>query len=347
MKIILFCQNPYALAINKPVHDAAVRRGYDVLWYISDNVKPYFNLEVKHTDSITELIKFSSDAIIAPGNEVPYYLRGVKVQIFHGFAGEKKGHFHIRHYFDLYLTQGPYFTREFNKLKKRYKNFDVKETGWPKLDVLFSENKIKQRKYELKSKYNVDKIVLYAPTFSPSLTSAKDSFTDIFKIAEDQKKLLMIKFHDLMDAEVKRAYEDEAEKYNNVIVHKGRNIIPLLVDADIMISDTSSVIYEFLILNKPVISINTRSKNPRWVNLKSSSNLIEKLEDTLANDTYKDRRKEIISEYHPYNDGKSSERVLNAIEEWIKTNGIPEKRNLSFLRRMKIHKRFGKPENVH
>ena len=26
--------------------------------------------------------------------------RGLKVQVFHGLAGEKKGHFRIRHYFD-------------------------------------------------------------------------------------------------------------------------------------------------------------------------------------------------------------------------------------------------------
>jgi len=343
MKIILFCQNPYALAINKPVHDIAMKRNYNVLWYVPKNVKPYLNFNVNHTASVPDLISFEPDAIIAPGNEVPHYLRGVKVQIFHGLAGEKKGHFHIRHYFDLYLTQGPYFTKGFNRLKEKYKDFDVKETGWPKLDVLFSENKIQHRKDELKSRYNVDKIILYAPTFSPSLTSANKSFSDIFKIAQDKKKLLIIKFHDLMNKEIKKAYTEEADKFENVIIHEDRNIIPLLVDADLMISDTSSVVYEFLILNKPVITINTKTSSPKWLNLTDSRDLVNKINETFKNDTYKGMRKEIISEYHPYNDGRSSERVLDAINEWLKVNGVPLKRKLSLYRRMKIYKMFGRP----
>ncbi len=342
MKIILFCQNPYALAINKPVSDAAIKRNYKVLWYIPDNVRVHLNFKVKHTNSLEELIKFEPDAIIVPGNEVPHYIRGVKVQIFHGFAAEKKGHFHIRHYFDLYLTQGPYFTRGFNKLKKKYKDFDVVETGWPKLDELFTANKIKSRSEELKARYNVDKIILYAPTFSPSFTSAKKSISDIFRIAEDDKKLLIIKFHDLMDPETKEAYAEKAKEYKNVIIHEERNIIPLLVDADLMISDTSSVVYEFLILNKPVITINSKAKSPRWLNVKTSHDIISKIDETFINDSYKDYRKEIISEYHPYNDGRSSERVLDAISNWIETNGVPQERKLPLLRRLKIYKHFGK-----
>jgi len=93
MKIILFCQNPYALAINKPINDVAIKRNYDVLWYIPENVKPHLNYDVKHTSSMKELFYFNPDGIIAPGNEVPHYLPGVKTQIFHGLAGEKKGIF--------------------------------------------------------------------------------------------------------------------------------------------------------------------------------------------------------------------------------------------------------------
>ncbi len=343
MKIILFCQNPYSLAINKPVHDVAINRGYDVLWYISDNVKPHFNFDVPHTDSIKDLIHYRADAVITPGNELPHFLRGVKALIFHGLAGEKKRAFRIRHYFDLYLTPGPFFTRKYQKLKEKYKNFDYKETGWAKLDILFSENKLPNRKEELKSLYNVDKIILYAPTFSPSLTSAGESFSDIFKIADDNKKLLIIKFHDLMDVEIKKMYTEEAKKYKNVIIHKERNIIPLLIDADLMVSDTSSAVYEFLILDKPVVTINTRTKHPKWLNLKNSKDLITKIDETFSKDTFHEQRKEIIKEFHPYSDGKSTERVLNAITEWIDANGVPEYRKLPLLRKMKMYKMYGHP----
>lgn len=345
MKIIFFCQNPYALAINKPIHDAAIERNYEVLWYIPKNVESHLNFDVEYTSSMKVLFDFNSDAIVAPGNEVPHYLRGVKTQIFHGLAGEKKGHFHIRNYFDLYLTQGPYFTSGFNKLKKKNNDFDVVETGWSKLDTLYLANTEKQRASDLKNKYNVDHIILYAPTFSPSLTSAKKSFNDIFSVADDKKNLLVIKFHDLMDVEVKQQYLEKSKSYDNVIVSKEKSIIPALVYSDLMISDTSSAVYEFLILDKPVITINTRTKSPKWLDLEDSSNINNLILETFNLDTYSKQRQEIINDYHPYSDGKSSERILDEIENWITKNGVPTKRKLSFLRRRKINKLFGKCPN--
>jgi CDP-glycerol glycerophosphotransferase (TagB/SpsB family) len=342
MKIILFCQNPYALAINKPIHDVAEERDYEILWYIPKNVESHLNFDVKYTNSMTELLSFNPDAIIAPGNEVPHYLPGVKTQIFHGLAGEKKGHFHIRHYFDLYLTQGPYFTRGFEKLKKKYKSFDVVETGWPKLDSLYIANHDKSRANKMLAEYNVNRIILYAPTFSPSLTSAKKSFNDIFAIANDKKSLLVIKFHDLMDVNVKNQYIEKSKAYDNVIVSEEKSIIPALVYSDLMISDTSSAVYEFLILDKPVITINTRTEYPRWLDLKTSDNLNHHIKETFSIDSHNKQRQEIIDEYHPYSDGKSSERVLDEIQNWIDKNGVPTKRKLSFFRRRKINKLFGK-----
>ena len=125
------------------------------------------------SSDIKEIEAFKSDAIFVPGNEVPHYLRGVKIQVFHGLAGEKKGHFRIRNYFDLYLTQGPYFTNKFNELKSKFKDFDVVETGWPKLDIYGKDvHKYEEEKKSLLKKSKCANIVLYAPTFSPSLTSA-------------------------------------------------------------------------------------------------------------------------------------------------------------------------------
>ena len=48
---------------------------------------------------------------------------GVKIQVFHGYAAEKKDHWVIRRYFDTYFTQGPYFTSHFEALAKKYGDF--------------------------------------------------------------------------------------------------------------------------------------------------------------------------------------------------------------------------------
>ena len=59
-----------------------------LLWYIHLPKIPVFPLqkEVTYTHSIQEVYDFSPEAIFVPGNIVPYYLPGVKVQVFHGYA---------------------------------------------------------------------------------------------------------------------------------------------------------------------------------------------------------------------------------------------------------------------
>src|SRR5512141_2864352 len=107
MKAILFCVNPYAFGILEPLSDELRRQRHEVLWYVPPRLSARFPFaDASCTPDIADLQAFRSDAIFVPGNEVPHYIRGVKVQVFHGLAGEKKGHFRIRHYFDLYLTQG-------------------------------------------------------------------------------------------------------------------------------------------------------------------------------------------------------------------------------------------------
>ena len=270
MKVILFCQNAYAFGILAPIRDVLLEQGHDFLWYISgkllDNF-PYKNED--YTVSTLDLQLYKSDAIFVPGNEVPYYIRGLKVQIFHGLAGEKKGHFRIRHYFDLYLTQGPYFTDKFKELKKRHKNFDVIETGWPKLDVYSTEkNRYDFEKKAILQQYNTDKIVLYAPTFSPSLTSAPYLLQEIKILAETTGYVILIKFHDLMDPKWIKAYKRLSNEIQNVLFKEDKNIIKSLIQADILVSDTSSVIYEFILLNKPVISFKNIADKVLWDNCK-------------------------------------------------------------------------------
>ena len=64
MKIVLFCENKYAIDILKPIHDEALRE------------------EVEWTSSIQEIYDFHPEAVFVPGNIVPYYLSGVKIQVF-------------------------------------------------------------------------------------------------------------------------------------------------------------------------------------------------------------------------------------------------------------------------
>jgi CDP-ribitol ribitolphosphotransferase / teichoic acid ribitol-phosphate polymerase len=284
MRAILFCKNPYAFGILAPLYEAMLERDDTALWYVPEKLLSTFPFpdQVNRTSSMADLLRFKPDAVFVPGNEVPHYLRGVKVQVFHGLAGEKKGHFRVRHYFDLYLTQGPYFTRRFKELAERFGDFEAIETGWPKLDPLFKDQRMTEKPGDSLSKVpDAPKFVLYAPTFSPSLTSAPDLLQPLTRIANDHKMDILLKFHDLMDHGIREKYEKLAQNLSNVTLETEPDIVPLLLKADVLISDTSSVVYEFLLLNKPVITYKTRSAHPAWQNVEDAEQLPMALEQAL------------------------------------------------------------------
>ncbi len=343
MKVILFCRNPYAFGILNPIKKVLQEQKDEFIWYVPQNLlKEFPYKDDLHTITIKDLKDFKSDVIFVPGNDVPHYLRGLKTQIFHGLAGEKKGHFRIRHYFDLYLTQGPYFTNRFLELKSKHKNFDVIQTGWPKLDV-FAKNKqqYQQQRKELLDKHQAVNLILYAPTFSPKLTSAPFLIEEIKSLAVNKENLVLIKFHDLMNVMWIEEYKKLAETHNNIIFEEERNVVKFLIMADILISDTSSVIYEFLLLNKPVISFRNISEKIMWDNSVEYNDLTQKVLVNLSEDPFKEQRRYIYEQYHPYSDGLSAARMVESVRKYIVEKGVPEKRKISLFRKYKMYKAFG------
>ncbi len=342
MKALLFCNLPYAFSILKPLQEELKKQNIPYLWFVPSEIAKEFPYpEEKITSDIRSVKVYQSDMIFVPGNDVPWYLRGVKVQIFHGLAGEKKGHFRIRNFFDLYLTQGPYFTQRFEMLAQKHKNFKVTQTGWCKLDTLYKHDSlIEERKRTLLQESSAKKVILYAPTFSPSLTSAKALLKEIVTLSQNPDYLLLIKFHDKMDKLLVQAYE--AVLHDKLIISKERDITPLLKIADIMISDTSSVVYEFLLLDKPVITLNSHSEHILWKDIQEAQQLQKSVKDALSEDKKtKENRQEIIALYHPYSDGNSAKRMVDATLAYIMEYGVPNKREISLLRKYKMIQKYG------
>jgi hypothetical protein len=340
MKAVLFCNQPYSFSIMRPIEKELKKRGCEVLWFITNNLRDIFPFEESnYTLKISDLINFKSDVIFVPGQDVPYYLRGLKVQIFHGLASEKKGHFRIRDYFDLYLTQGPHFTSKFIELSKNRDDISVVETGWSKLDNLFTQDdSIFEKKNNLLKKYNAEKIILYAPTFSPKLTSSEDLYGAINTIASRDNILLICKFHDLMNKEI----IDRYVKNKSIVVSSEVDATQLLKISDIMISDTSSIVYEFIFLDKPVITLNSKSENIVWSNVDNSEDLLQEINYLLNGiDRYSQDRRSLIELYHPYKDGESSKRMVDAVQWYLLNNKVPDKRKVPWHRKIKMIRKYG------
>jgi len=132
---------------------------------------------------------------------------------------------------------------------------DFYVTGIPKLDTLFWKDYYQPDK--LKKKLGLDanrKTVLFAPSYKPScIEYVQSKITDLLP-----EYNLIIKLHPYSwggkyaSHSQHRFYEKLAAKHQEVFLidKEDYDIYPYLVLADTMISDTSSVINEFLALGK-------------------------------------------------------------------------------------------------
>lgn len=349
MKILLFCENKYAIDILNPIQEYVTDNHlpHEVLWYIHEKKIDAFAYadQVRWTSSIQEAYNFSPEAIFVPGNIVPYYLPGVKIQVFHGYAAEKKDHWIIRRYFDTYFTQGPYFTSHFKALAKKYGDFEVVETGWPKQDwIMKNLHRYDDEKQALLEKSGKQTIILYAPTFSPKLTSLPlpDIKEQLERLAHERNALVLMKFHPLTRQEWADEYKAWAEGKDDIIyIDKGENVTKYQLMSDVLISDTSSTIYEFLLLSRPVITISTLSKEIYWEDIANPNTLLQAYDHALTDPEAIARRQWIVDNYDPHLDGHVCERMLNAAADYIHRYGVPTKRRLNLWRKYTSIKTFG------
>lgn len=97
------------------------------------------------------------------------------------------------------------------------------------------------------------------------------------------------------------------------------NMVSALGAADILVSDTSSIISEFLVLHKPVVTFRNRVPQPHILNFDNPILLPHMLAQAASPAAdLMSRISRYADSIHPYRDGLSSERVIAAAESFIK-----------------------------
>ncbi|MFV1872344.1 MAG: CDP-glycerol glycerophosphotransferase family protein [Oleiphilus sp.] len=159
--------------------------------------------------------------------------------------------------FDVRFVSGPGRMKIF---AERFPSVKLFEVGFAKLDPLRHQDSLEKLKFNL-SELGLDpkkKTMLYAPTFYPS--SIENMSKTFPKDFADYN--ILIKAHDFTLNKSK--YKHQLKKLNtwsheeNVYFADAKqySLIPFMATADIMVTDTSSAIFEFASLNKPVIICN-------------------------------------------------------------------------------------------
>ncbi|BDX04537.1 CDP-glycerol glycerophosphotransferase family protein [Planctobacterium marinum] len=336
-RFLMYISENYSFEILRPVQNVMRDRGYQVAWFVEgDHVNlDYFSEGEKQLVDIQSVVAFQPDAVFVPGNVVPDFIPGLKVQVFHGFEWKKKGHFRIRGMFDLYCTQGPLFTKKFNELAQPHRHFQVIETGWPKMDVLFNT-----KPYDWAER-DERPTILFAPTFSPALTSAPALFKQIKSLSQSGQWQWLIKFHPKMDPQWQQQYKELQNE--NLKVIETQEVAGLLHCADVLLSDTSSIITEFTLLNKPVVTFANMMPESHLLDFSSPDLLESKLSEALApGPDLLSKIKDAVKELHPYSDGDSASRVLDAALSCIEAGGSHLKRKpYNLIRNLKLRKKLG------
>ena len=91
------------------------------------------------------------------------------------------------------------------------------------------------------------------------------------------------------------------------------HLIPLFIKADILFADTTSAIQEFVLQKKPVVTFKHKVHEDFLINIEDSGS-IEAAFKTALNPSKKLLKKidTYVQNLHPYVDGKSSKRVIDA-----------------------------------
>ncbi|MFC0061468.1 UDP-N-acetylglucosamine 2-epimerase [Vibrio inusitatus] len=333
-KHLFYISQNYSYAILRPIQEELLKLGLEVKWFLEgEEVNPsYLKSTEPRLKSVKEVKEWRPDIVFVPGNYVPSFIPGIKVALFHGFNSGKIrkgriGHFDIRGCFDLYCTQGPDTTLKFKELANKYKYFEVKETGWSTLDPLFE--------FDNSPSNNNKPTILFCSTFTPAISCAEQIFESMRSITKNNNFKWIFQFHPKMDPGTIKKYK--SLQSDNVKFIETDDVIPILKEADAMLCDTSSIISMFLLQRKPVVTFKNQGEWNHLININNSHDIVDSLKYALSrpNDLMS-KIDAYCNKIHPYTDGKSSIRVINAANEiFNKAKKTKKKKPLNFMRNIK------------
>ncbi len=339
-RFLIYISHTYALPIGAPLQEEILKQGYEVKWFSEhDYVKSSFPENGELLDTIKKVISYHPDVVLTINDSVADFIPGIKVQVFHGFpANKRKGtdQFKIRGFFDLYCTQGPSSSKTFRQLSEKHNTFEVVETGWSKMDPLFSTSG-----YTKKNKNNKP-VILIASTFTKdySLALNNEVVEEIERLSKLDKYKFLAVLHPKLDKEVYAKFESLQNK--NFKFHNTTDLVPLFKKADIMFADTTSALIEFLIQKKPVVTFRNNMPGPYLIDIQNASEIESAFDSALnASDNLIEEINKFSEFSHPYTDGQSSKRVIEACIAFLhKDKSQLKKKPLNLIRKYKIRKQL-------
>ncbi|QNR96930.1 CDP-glycerol glycerophosphotransferase family protein [Stenotrophomonas sp. 169] len=340
---LLFATERYALPILAPLAEALHASGHEVAAWFEDGAAGS-RLPGVASVGLREALAMRPQAVFSAANWVPTFLSGAKVQLFHGFNVQKRdsarGHFRVRGMFDLYCTQGPATTAPFQAMAAEQGHFTVVETGWPKLDPLFRDDG--GASAALRAPAAGRPVVLFGSTFTERLSAAPHLYPQIAADIAAGQRYWLLTLHPKCAPELFAQYRALAGA--NACFVEPEQVMAAQRAADVLVSDTSSIVSEFIVQHKPVVTFRNRVPQPHMIDFDDAAQLPAMLEQALHPTAALQAE---ITRYadaiHPWRDGRSSERVIAATDAFVSgaLGTLARKPLGSWLRNLQIRKDLG------
>ncbi len=225
--------------------------------------------------------------------------------------------------FDLFLSNCSCNTEKYKKAFLY--DGEIMECGAPRNDVLFCDNNCADIRKRLGID-NTKKIVLYAPTFRKEVEKSISVYNlDFERISQalskrfDGEFLVLYRFHHML-------YETN---YNYECIPMGINVssypdvMELLLISDVLITDYSSIMWDFSLMRRPVFLYHNDIEEydrgfycdpDEWPypKAKTSDEMVSKINNFDEEQYVKDLGS-FFQRFHSFDDGHASECIVNRI----------------------------------
>ena len=202
------------------------------------------------------------------------------------------------------------------------------ELGYPKNDIYIKRKDDKQFINKLKKKYQVpeqlDKIILYAPTYRENTMAgfpfSKNTLSKLNNILRNSNSIMLLKIHILQNVGNLQDFE------NIKVVGPTADIQEIALISDCLITDYSSICFDYLLTLKPIIFFpydfeqykkewgfyyNYEEVTPGPIMYKEKD-LLSLLKDIdKINEEFLEEQMKMRDRFLKYHDGRSTERLLD------------------------------------
>lgn len=296
-----------------------------------------------------EFINIASKAKVKIVDQTPtssYMLEalniGYSIQLWHGITIEKLGvlaDYKLLTY-DILLSTSKFVTEySFSKL---YDYKKIIHSGYPRNDILHFDG-IELVRVDLNllnaAKRKKHKYIIYAPTHRlHSFKNNPISYKTLDTFAAKNNIKFIIKMHPLVYEKLRddlSFYQDLTQKLKNIIIYPpNMDVYPIMKYCDMMIADYSSMYFDFLFVDKPIVFFSYDFDE--WVeseggvmldyfshspgdHAKTFKELLKMILKNLQQDEYKNERKIIKDKMFSNQSEISSKLIAQEIEnEFLK-----------------------------